>query len=144
MAYVRADSAANRRERPHGTGNRTRYRHRTDARCTTARVLGRRRPCLLVLDEDRVDEVRSELEESALDAIAEAVEAAEGAGVETTSDVDVGNPANCIVDYAADNDIDLVVMGTSGDEYEANVVGSVSKRVVDTSTVPVLTVGSDA
>ncbi|WP_340098209.1 universal stress protein [Salinibaculum salinum] len=98
----------------------------------------------LVLDDDRVDEVRSELEENALDAIAEAVEAADRDGIETVSDVDVGNPANCIVDYAADNDIDLVVMGTSGNEYEENVVGSVSKRVVDISPVPVLTVGSDA
>ena len=98
----------------------------------------------LVLDDDRVDEVRSELEESALDAITEAVEAADAEGIETTSDVDVGNPANCIVEYAGENDIDLVVMGTSGDEYEENVVGSVSKRVVDTSPVPVLTVGPDA
>jgi nucleotide-binding universal stress UspA family protein len=98
----------------------------------------------LVLDDDRVEDVRSELEESALDAIAKAIEAADEAGVDTTSDVDVGNPANCIVDYATDNDIDLVVMGTSGDEYEENVVGSVSKRVVDTSSVPVLTVGPDA
>ncbi|MEF8785224.1 MAG: universal stress protein [Haloarculaceae archaeon] len=98
----------------------------------------------LVLDDDRVDEVRSELEENALDAIAEAVEAADREGIETVSDVDVGNPANCIVDYATDNDIDLVVMGTSGNEYEENVVGSVSKRVVDASPIPVLTVGSDA
>lgn len=98
----------------------------------------------LVLDDDRVDDVRSELEETALDAIAAAVEAAEQEGIDTDSDVDVGSPANCIVDYAATNDIDLVVMGTSGDEYEENVVGSVSKRVVDTSPVPVLTVGPDA
>ncbi|WP_302081394.1 universal stress protein [Salinibaculum rarum] len=98
----------------------------------------------LVLDDDRVGEVRGELEENALDAIATAVQAAEQEGIETTSDVDVGNPANCIVDYASDNDIDLIVMGTSGDKYEANVVGSVSKRVVDTSPAPVLTVGPDS
>ncbi len=98
----------------------------------------------LVLDEDKVDDVRGELEENALDAIAEAVEVADQEGIETASDVAVGNPANCIVDYAAENGIDLVVMGTSGDEYEENVVGSVSKRVVDTSPAPVLTVGPDA
>ncbi len=98
----------------------------------------------LMLDDGQVDEVRSELEENALDTIAETVEEAEQAGVEAESDVDVGNPANCIVDYAATNDIDLVVMGTSGGDYEENVVGSVSKRVVDTSPVPVLTVGPDA
>lgn len=98
----------------------------------------------LVLDDDRVDEVRNDLEETALAAITEAIDVAERHDVETESDVDVGNPAECIVNYAEDSGIDLIVMGTSGDDYEHNVVGSVSKRVVDTSPVPVLTVGPDA
>jgi len=44
--------------------------------------------------------------------------------VETETAVDTGNPAECIVDYAAATDVDLIVMGTSGDEYEQNVVGA--------------------
>ncbi len=97
----------------------------------------------LVLDDERVDEVRTELEEKALEAISEAVAVAEDHDIEVTSDVDAGNPAECIVDYVVDNDIDLVVMGTSGQDYEENVVGSVSERVVGTSPAPVLTVGTD-
>jgi nucleotide-binding universal stress UspA family protein len=98
----------------------------------------------LVLDDDRVDEVRTELEEKALEAVTEAVGIAEEHGVEVMSDVNAGNPAECIVDYAECNGIDLIVMGTSGDDYEQNVVGSVSKRVVEMSSTPVLTVAPDA
>ncbi|MFC4247756.1 universal stress protein [Natribaculum luteum] len=98
----------------------------------------------LVLDDERVDAVREDLRERALEAVDEAVTTAQGHGVEATSAVETGNPAECIVDYAAEHDVDLVVMGTSGDEYERNVVGSVSQRVVQTSPVPVLTVGTDA
>ena len=98
----------------------------------------------LVLDDDRVEEVRQELEEEALTAIDNAVTNAQEQGIEATGDVDIGHPAECIVDYVENNDIDLVVMGTSGDSYERNVVGSVSQRVVETAPVPVLTVGLDA
>lgn len=98
----------------------------------------------LVLDDERVDEVRTELEEKALEAIAKAVGTAEEHGVEATSAVDAGNPAECIVEYAERNDIDLIVMGSSGDDYEKNVVGSVSKRVVELSSAPVLTITPDA
>ena len=98
----------------------------------------------LVLDDERVEQVRSELEETALEAIDEAVTVADEHGVETATDVDVGSPAECIVDYVEANDVDLVVMGTSGADYERNVVGSVSQRVVQTSPAPVLTVGVDA
>jgi nucleotide-binding universal stress UspA family protein len=96
----------------------------------------------LVLDDERVEEVRAELEEKALEAVAEAVDHAESHDIPVESDVDVGNPAERIVAYTEDNDIDLVVMGTSGDDYERNVVGSVSERVVGTSPAPVLTVGT--
>jgi nucleotide-binding universal stress UspA family protein len=98
----------------------------------------------LVLDDDRVEEVRNELEEDALHAVDQAVTNAQEEGINATAAVDVGHPAECIVDYVEDSDIDLVVMGTSGDNYERNVVGSVSQRVVETSPVPVLTVGLDA
>lgn len=98
----------------------------------------------LTLADERVEEVRDELEDDALAAIDDAVTAATDHGVDTTSDVAVGSPATEIVDYVESTDIDLVVMGTSGDTYEQNVVGSVSQRVVARSPVPVLTVGLDA
>ncbi|MCU4752918.1 universal stress protein [Halobacteria archaeon AArc-curdl1] len=97
----------------------------------------------LVLDDERVESVREELRTKALEAAEEAVTAATDAGVSTETIVDSGSPAECIVSYAEENDADLIVMGTSGDAYETNVVGSVSERVVRTAPVPVLTVGPE-
>ncbi|SEQ92317.1 universal stress protein [Natrinema salaciae] len=97
----------------------------------------------LVLDDDRVERVRDDLEASAREAIDDAATRAAGSGVETETAVDTGHPAERIVEYAAATDVDLIVMGTSGDEYERNVVGSVSQRVVRDAPVPVTTVGPD-
>ncbi|QLK24847.1 universal stress protein [Natrinema zhouii] len=95
----------------------------------------------LVLDDERIEDVRSDLEATARDAIDDAMTRAAEHDVETETAVETGNPAECIVDYAAATDIDLIVMGTSGDEYERNVVGSVSQRVVREAPAPVTTVG---
>lgn len=97
----------------------------------------------LTLDDDRVEDVRDELEREALRAIEEADAAAEARGIPTDSDVAVGSPSTAILDYVDTADIDLVVMGTSGDNYERNVVGSVSQRVVEQSPTPVMTIGLD-
>ena len=97
----------------------------------------------LVLDEARVEQVRGDLEATAREATdATATRAAE-AGLDVETAIDTGHPAECIVEYATENDVDLIVMGTSGDEYENNVVGSISQRVVRTAPVPVTTVGPD-
>ncbi|RQG92435.1 universal stress protein [Natrarchaeobius chitinivorans] len=98
----------------------------------------------LVLDDERVDAVRDDLRTNALEATDEAAARAEEAGLEVETAVETGNPAECIVDHAVDVDAGLIVMGTSGDDYENNVVGSVSQRVVRTAPVPVTTVGPDA
>ncbi|WP_096389625.1 universal stress protein [Halopenitus persicus] len=94
----------------------------------------------LTLDDDRIDEVRSDLEAQARAAVDAAVDAAADRGIPTTSAVDVGDPSPAIIEYVEEAGIDLVVMGTSGDNYERNIVGSVSQRVVKQSPVPVLTV----
>jgi nucleotide-binding universal stress UspA family protein len=63
----------------------------------------------------------------------------EGIQVETVQRE--GLPQSEIVEYAEENDIDIVVMGTHGrtgiDHY---LLGSVAERVVRTSPVPVVTV----
>ena len=69
---------------------------------------------------------------------------AEEAGVETVETlVREGVPYSTILDYADDNDVDLIVMGTHGrtglDRY---LLGSVTERVVRKSDVPVLTIRS--
>ncbi|RKD93414.1 universal stress protein [Halopiger aswanensis] len=98
----------------------------------------------LVLDDDRVADVRSDLEASAREATDAAATRAAEHDLDVETAVETGNPAECIVEYADEHGIDLIVMGTSGDDYENNVVGSVSQRVVRTAPVPVLTVGPDA
>jgi nucleotide-binding universal stress UspA family protein len=57
-----------------------------------------------------------------------------------TSEVIFGAPAQIIVDYAADNQFDLIVMGTHGRTGMAHLLaGSVAERVVRTAGCPVLT-----
>ncbi len=98
----------------------------------------------LVLDDDRVDQVRDELRENAREATDAAATRGTDVGLDVQTAIETGSPAECIVDYATDQDVDLIVMGTSGDDYQNNVVGSVSQRVVRTAPVPVMTVGPDA
>jgi len=53
----------------------------------------------------------------------------------------IGAPADQIVRYADDRDIDLIVMGTHGRSGVAHMVmGSVAENVVRTASCPVLTV----
>lgn len=54
-----------------------------------------------------------------------------------------GSPAYAIVDYARENGIDLIVMGTHGRGAVAHLLlGSVAERVVRIASCPVLTVRS--
>jgi universal stress protein A len=66
---------------------------------------------------------------------------AEDAEVHATTAVVVGEPSRAIVDYAAANKFDLIVIGTHGRRGVAHLfVGSVAERVVRTASCPVLTV----
>ena len=77
---------------------------------------------------------REEAEELLADA--EARTADEGCSIETA--VVVGQPADGIVDYAADNEIDLIVVGSHGRSGVSRVLlGSVAERVARQAPVPV-------
>ncbi|PSQ15419.1 universal stress protein [Halobacteriales archaeon QS_8_69_26] len=81
------------------------------------------------------------LEEAATDATGTVSEAAEGRGIEVVTDVVHGAVHRSIVDYAEEQDVDLIVMGTHGRQgLERYLIGSVTEKVVRTATVPVLTV----
>ena len=57
-----------------------------------------------------------------------------------TTEILLGSVAPTIVDYAADNGFDLIVMGTQGRTGIARVMtGSVTERVVRTAVCPVMT-----
>ena len=58
-----------------------------------------------------------------------------------TGDVIVGTAARTIVEYAADNGYDLIIMGTHGRSGISHLVmGSVAEHVVRSAPCPVLTV----
>lgn len=60
------------------------------------------------------------------------------AGVRTTSVVVEDHPVSAIINYAIENGVDSIVMGTrGGGSIERLLLGSVSERVVAESPVPV-------
>ncbi len=62
-------------------------------------------------------------------------------GVEIKTVVQAGHPTRIILDYADNNQIDLIVMGTQGrGRFEEFILGSVSKQVVKRAKAPVLTI----
>ncbi|MEF8891152.1 MAG: universal stress protein [Haloferacaceae archaeon] len=92
--------------------------------------------------ESSVSGVLNALETAGENAIDEVIQQAEAAGVDRIEGVVAqGAPHQAILDYADQQDVDLVVMGTHGrtglDRY---LIGSVTERVVRLSDAPVLTV----
>ncbi|MGM0606149.1 MAG: universal stress protein [Halobacteriota archaeon] len=73
----------------------------------------------------------------------ELISHAEALDVDATieTETDVGRPARIIVEYAADNDVDHIVMGSSGRDGAARILlGSVAETVVRRAPVPVTVV----
>jgi nucleotide-binding universal stress UspA family protein len=94
----------------------------------------------LTLADDLQDEVRTELEAEADAATTAARETLAARGIDATTTVREGDPAEEILATVAARDVDLVTMGTHGANYQQRMVGSVSAQVVAESSVPVLTV----
>lgn len=87
---------------------------------------------LLPLSEDEQRSVAETLKtegDTALDAVAEAIDAS---GVDTTLQRAIlqGIPARQILGYAAQNDIDAIVLGTHGRTMQNQAIGSTVERVV--------------
>lgn len=71
-------------------------------------------------------------------------ECGEASGVEVKEVVLDGHPGREIIDFAENNDIDLIVMGTLGKTgLNRFLMGSVAENVVRNSKVPVLVVRSE-
>ncbi|MFB6141762.1 MAG: universal stress protein [Halorientalis sp.] len=87
------------------------------------------------------EEVLALVEASDEDPTGPILQRAEAAGVPAVETIQVGIPHETILDYIADHDIDLVVMGTHGRTgLQHALLGSVTERVVRTADVPVLSV----
>ena len=80
-------------------------------------------------------------QEGAEELFTDASEQADEAGVAVETMIEVGRPANVIVRYAEDHDIDGVVMGSHGRSGVSRILlGSVAETVVRRSPVPVTVV----
>ena len=74
-------------------------------------------------------------------AISKVKECGEASGVEVKEVLLEGHPSSEIIDFAENNDIDLIVMGTLGKTgLDRFLMGSVAEKVVRNSKVPVLVV----
>jgi nucleotide-binding universal stress UspA family protein len=67
------------------------------------------------------------------------VKSAKAAGLEAESIVLKGDPAQRIVNFAEEQSVDMIVVGSHGiGGFERLVIGSVSEKVVRHAKVPVL------
>jgi nucleotide-binding universal stress UspA family protein len=88
-----------------------------------------------------IAETRKRLERKGGEFVADVEELAEEAGVECVTEVRTGIPEEGIVEYAHENDVDLIVMGKRGrSDPDKPVIGSTTRRVLGLSDVPVQSV----
>lgn len=91
--------------------------------------------------EAGTDVVLTALEQEGEESVKEVADLGADAGLEVVTEVVTGGIYRSIIDYAEDNSVDLIVMGTHGrsgiDRY---LLGSVTEKVVRSSPVPVLTI----
>jgi nucleotide-binding universal stress UspA family protein len=91
----------------------------------------------IIQDEE---EVREEYEKFGEEVTEEVAEMAAEAGVDCETVLRRGSVNERIVDYAEDEGIDLIVVGTGYRGKLGALIGSTAEKVVRTSTVPVTTV----
>ncbi|MFB6171302.1 MAG: universal stress protein [Haloarculaceae archaeon] len=107
-----------------------------DATLHVLNVADTTRDSLTLVQGDVVDALEREGERI----VEAAADRARSRGVDVVTAVLQGEPDRTIVDYAADRDVDLVVLPTHGRRgIERILLGSTTERVVRRSTVPVLT-----
>lgn len=94
----------------------------------------------LTLADEMKDEVLVDLREEGATAIRRARGQLESHGFEVSTTIREGKPADEIIAYVRERGIDLVTMGTHGDDYTENMLGSTAQNVVTNSPAPVLTV----
>lgn len=118
-----------------------------------AAATGARLHVLYVIEPLYWSEVNAErlldaLEEEGERAAEAVAERAEAAGVAVATGIRRGYPSEAILEYADEEGIDLIVMGTHGRRgLSRMLLGSTTERVVRAAEVPVLTVrmrGDDA
>ncbi|WP_132058832.1 universal stress protein [Halorussus amylolyticus] len=96
------------------------------------------------LGEEMRDEVIKSFEQTGTNALDDFRDLADAAGRDVVTATAEGKASEKIVEYADENDIDLIVMGTHGRTgIRHALLGSVAEKVVRHSSVPVLMVNVD-
>ncbi|WP_122090114.1 universal stress protein [Halalkalicoccus subterraneus] len=92
--------------------------------------------------EDAREEVERSLQTEGEQAVEHVREQADNAGLEAVGEVRTGTPQKEILEYADEAGIDLIAIGTHGKSPREKLLsmGSVTERVVDNASVPVLVV----
>jgi nucleotide-binding universal stress UspA family protein len=81
------------------------------------------------------------LEHSGKEATEDVAERANDAGLDVRTAILEGRPSDGIIAYAADNDVDAVVMGTHGRSgLDRFLLGSTTERIIRGSDLPVIAV----
>ncbi|UZE92225.1 MAG: universal stress protein [Methanosarcinales archaeon] len=89
----------------------------------------------------RSENIYEGLKKDGLDATKVVADAAGEKGVDAETVILEGNPAEEIVDFAKNNEIDLIVLGTLGKSgIERFLLGSVAEKVARTSPITVMIV----
>ncbi|SFR65420.1 universal stress protein [Halogeometricum limi] len=94
-------------------------------------------PRALSLRDDE-EKLRAEYREYGERILGEICEAAESEGVECTTNIRTGSQSDQIVDFAEDEGMDVIVMGSAYRGTLGNLIGGTTDRVVRTATVPVI------
>ncbi|RQH00386.1 universal stress protein [Natrarchaeobius oligotrophus] len=90
---------------------------------------------------EKRDELRTDHEEEAREAVETAERAATADGLAVTTEIRSGVPQDEILEAAAEHGSDLIVVGTVGRSgLDQLIVGSVAEEVVRNASVPVVTV----
>lgn len=93
------------------------------------------------LDQVWSKEVYEQLEQMGNEIASDVEKTAKATGLEAESLVLKGDPAEKIVSFAEEHNIDMIVVGSLGKgEFKRLVIGSVSEKVVRHAKVPVLVV----
>ncbi|MFC6614767.1 universal stress protein [Halopenitus salinus] len=100
---------------------------------------------LTAADSDTRADLESSLREEGEAAVEAVAERADAAGLKAVTGIRTGTPWKEILAYVDETDVDLIVIGTRGKSPREKIVslGSVSERVVDNASTPVLVVRGD-
>lgn len=88
---------------------------------------------------DDEEEMREDYREYGQQVTDEICEKAGEVGVDCTTAIKTGSPAERITEYAEEHELDAIVVGTAFQGRFKAILGSTSDKVVRTSRVPVIT-----